>query len=85
MGRPGAGTAYEAARIRFELGETVRNRRAELGITQEELAQRTGLKQPAVARLEAGGTTPTFPVLERVAAALDMRLNVQFEPLRKVS
>jgi ribosome-binding protein aMBF1 (putative translation factor) len=85
MSRPGAGAAYEAARIRFELGEAVRHRREELGLTQTELAARAGLKQPAVARLEAGGTMPTIPMLERVAEALDVRLIVQFQPLREAS
>ncbi|GAA3723741.1 helix-turn-helix domain-containing protein [Salinactinospora qingdaonensis] len=85
MSRPGAGAAYEAARLRFELGEAVRNQREELGITQQELARRSGLKQPAVARLEAGGTMPTIPVLERVAVALGMRLNVWLEQVRQAS
>ncbi|RAY16215.1 XRE family transcriptional regulator [Actinomadura craniellae] len=82
MGRPGAGAAYEAARIRFELGEAVRLRREELGLTQAQLAERAGLKQPAVARFEAGGTMPTIPMLERLAEALEMRLSVRFQPLR---
>jgi ribosome-binding protein aMBF1 (putative translation factor) len=43
MSRPGAGAAYDAARIRFELGEAVRLRREQLGLTQAELAERTGL------------------------------------------
>ncbi|WP_106402174.1 XRE family transcriptional regulator [Actinocorallia populi] len=33
MGRPGAGASYEAARIRFELGEAVRLRCEEPGLT----------------------------------------------------
>ncbi|MDP9847432.1 helix-turn-helix domain-containing protein [Streptosporangium lutulentum] len=85
MSRPGAGAAYEATRIRFELGEAVRLRREELGLTQAELADRSGLKQPAVARFEAGGTMPTLPMLERLAGALEVRLSVQFEPLREAS
>ncbi|MGC5055036.1 helix-turn-helix domain-containing protein [Micromonospora sp. DT48] len=34
--------------------------------------------QSAVARLEAGGTVPTLTVLERLARALDRRLDVRF-------
>ncbi|WP_187414226.1 helix-turn-helix domain-containing protein [Nonomuraea sp. PA05] len=83
MNRPGAGAAYEAAKIRFELGEAVRLRREQLGLTQAELAERTGLQQPAVARFEAGGTMPSIPMLERLAEALEMRLNVEFQPLRE--
>jgi HTH-type transcriptional regulator/antitoxin HipB len=40
MGRPGAGAAYEAARIRYELGRVVRERREVLGLTQAQLAER---------------------------------------------
>ncbi len=85
MSAPGAGAAYEAAQIRFELGEAVRHRREELGLTQAELAERAGLQQPAVARFEAGGTMPTIPMLERLAGALRLRLNVEFLPLREAS
>jgi HTH-type transcriptional regulator/antitoxin HipB len=85
MRAPGAGVAYEAARVRFELGEAVRHRREELGITQAELAERAGLQQPAIARFETGGTMPTIPMLERLADALFLRLNVEFLPLREAS
>jgi len=74
---PEAAAAYEAARIRYELGRKVRERREELGITQTRLAELTGLKQPAVARFEAGGTMPTIPMLERLAGALGMELTVE--------
>ncbi|WP_327244938.1 helix-turn-helix domain-containing protein [Streptomyces sp. NBC_01320] len=50
-------------------------------MTQAQLAQAAGLRQPAVARFEAGGTMPTLPLLERLAGALGLRLQVGFEPL----
>ncbi|MFD4141952.1 helix-turn-helix transcriptional regulator [Streptomyces sp. NPDC058572] len=82
---PDAREAYEAARIRYELGREVRERREALGMTQDRLARAAGLKQPAVARLEAGSTMPTLPLLERIAAALGTRLSVAFEPLDRAS
>ncbi|MEU8922674.1 helix-turn-helix transcriptional regulator [Kitasatospora sp. NPDC048545] len=85
LNRPGAGAAYEAARIRFELGEAVRLRREALGMTQAQLAAATGTQQPAVARFEAGGTMPTIMILERYAEALGMRLTVELEPLEQAS
>ncbi|MCZ7459631.1 helix-turn-helix domain-containing protein [Streptomyces sp. WMMC940] len=78
---PGARAAYEATRFRFELGRAVRERREALGMSQAQLAQAAGLQQPAVARFEAGGTMPTLPMLDRLAIALGMRLQVGFEPL----
>ncbi|MFC0862560.1 hypothetical protein ACFHYQ_09660 [Sphaerimonospora cavernae] len=48
MSRPGAGAVYEAARIRFELGEAVRRRREELGLTQAKHADGRSLPSSAV-------------------------------------
>jgi HTH-type transcriptional regulator/antitoxin HipB len=72
--------AYTAARLRYELGKVVRERREELGWTQTELGRRSGMRQPAIARFEAGGTVPTIPLLERLAEALGLRLVVQMAP-----
>ncbi|MFG2058608.1 helix-turn-helix domain-containing protein [Micromonospora sp. NPDC048930] len=80
MAEPGADEAYAAARIAFELGQTVRELRKHNGWSQTQLARAAGMTQSAVARFEAGGTVPTLVVLERLARALDMRLDVRFSP-----
>jgi HTH-type transcriptional regulator/antitoxin HipB len=59
----------------------VRTRREELGWSQAELAEHAGMRQPAIARFEAGGTTPTLPVLERIAVALGLCLSVELKAL----
>jgi ribosome-binding protein aMBF1 (putative translation factor) len=73
----GAAEAYDAARLAFELGAAVRARREALGWSQAQLAGGAGMTQSAVARFEAGGTVPTIPVLQRIAAALGTELIVQ--------
>ena len=78
--RPAAAEAYEQARLRFQLAEAVRSRREELGWSQRQLADRAGMTQPGVARFEAGGTTPTIPVLERLAGALGLQLTIALGP-----
>ncbi|WP_422738485.1 helix-turn-helix domain-containing protein [Micromonospora sp. WMMD729] len=78
MAEPGAGEAYEATRIAFELGQEVRHLRKGQGWSQSQLARAAGMTQSAVARFEAGGTVPTLPVLERLARALDRRLDIKF-------
>src|SRR2546430_41628 len=50
--------------------------RKRAGLTQAKLARRAGLSQPAVARLEDPDYNPTLDMLERVAAALGTRLEV---------
>ncbi|WP_227995977.1 helix-turn-helix domain-containing protein [Glycomyces albidus] len=58
----------------------VYQRRHELGLSQVELADRAGMTQPQLSRLEGGGVTPTIPLLERLAAALDVDLVIDFAP-----
>jgi transcriptional regulator with XRE-family HTH domain len=62
------------------IGRAVRDRRRVLGLSQTELAQRAGMSQPALSRLEAGGVIPTIPLLERITAALDADLIVEISP-----
>ncbi|WP_433216805.1 helix-turn-helix domain-containing protein [Microtetraspora malaysiensis] len=80
MAEPGAAEAYEAARLAFELGRTVRQMREARGWSQSALARAAEMTQSAVARFEAGGTVPTLPVLERLARALNADLQVRITP-----
>jgi len=68
---------YQEAKAAFELAERVREARERLGITQAELASRISSTQPAIARLEGGGSTPSFETLRRIAAALGLELVVE--------
>jgi ribosome-binding protein aMBF1 (putative translation factor) len=74
--------AYREAREAFELAERVREARERIGITQAELATRISSTQPAIARLEAGGSTPSFDTLRRIAAALGLELVVELRARR---
>jgi len=78
--RPEVPTAYDQTRLRYELAEAIRARREELGWSQRQLAERAGMTQPGVARFEAGGTTPTLPLLERLASALGLTVTISLAP-----
>jgi ribosome-binding protein aMBF1 (putative translation factor) len=80
LGVDRAHPAYDAARLAFELGTEVRALREKRGWSQTQLAERAGMTQSAMARFEAGGTVPTLPILERIAAALEMRLSIELTP-----
>ena len=73
---------YRQAKEAFELAERVRQAREHLGITQADLASRIGSTQPAIARLEAGGSIPSFNTLRRIAAALGLELVVELRARR---
>lgn len=48
--------------------------RMEQGITQAQLAERSGLKQSAIARIERGKVNPTLDTVLKLAAALNRDL-----------
>ena len=52
--------------------------RKEKGLTQQDIADRSGIARSNISRLEKGGTTPSLEVLDRIAKALNMELKVQF-------
>lgn len=53
-----------------ELGERIRERRRELGLTQESLAERAGVSTETVGRLEQAVGAPTLDTVYKVAKAL---------------
>lgn len=67
---------YVDARLAGDLGQAVYDRRIELGLSRTELAERAGMTQPQVSRMEGGDTVPTLPLLRRLAKALDGTLNL---------
>jgi HTH-type transcriptional regulator / antitoxin HipB len=71
---------YERARTSIMVGSAVRAARRRAGVSQVELAHRTGTSQPSIARLEKGQVSPTVITLDRIARALDTDLVIDFEP-----
>ena len=52
------------------VGKRVKECREQKSLTQSELAERSGLRQPQISRLEAGVHSPSFKTLEKIANAL---------------
>lgn len=74
----------EYAKIR-ELRKTnpiaahLRERRFELGLTQQEVAAAASTSHSAISRLESGSHTPSLATLQKIAAVLDEELLVCFQ------
>jgi DNA-binding XRE family transcriptional regulator len=62
------------------IADQVAQRRAELGLSQRELAELVGTTQSAIARLERGGRPPRIDTLLNIADALDCDLRVDLVP-----
>lgn len=48
----------------------LRELRAEAGLSQKALSERSGVPQPTISAYEQGGITPTWPAVVRLADAL---------------
>lgn len=53
-----------------KLGARLRELRVSAGLTQAEVARRTGIHRPNIARVEAGRHTPSLETLSRLASAI---------------
>ncbi|MFR0358473.1 helix-turn-helix domain-containing protein [Streptomyces sediminimaris] len=71
---------YEEAELAHDLGQLVYDRCTALGLSQTELAEPCGMKQPQISRIEGGGTVPTIPLLRCLAHALDADLTIELTP-----
>lgn len=60
------------------VGLEVKARREVAGLSQRQLAEIVGIRQPNIARLEAGDVLPTLGTLDRIADALGLTLEVGF-------
>lgn len=59
------------------LGEIIKIRRKELGITQPHLAELAGVSKNTIYKFERGEGNPTLEVLEKLAAVVGMELNLE--------
>jgi transcriptional regulator with XRE-family HTH domain len=64
----------------MDIGRFIGHLRALAGLSQRELARRAGTSQPAIARLEQGGASPTVDTLDRLARAAGFELRLELEP-----
>jgi ribosome-binding protein aMBF1 (putative translation factor) len=71
---------YDALGEEFALASALIGARAHAGLTQEELAERMGTSQSAIARLESGRSRPSTTTLAKLAAATGTKLRVSFVP-----
>jgi len=60
----------------MKVNSLVRTARRRKGLTQRELADRTGISQPMIASIERGLQDPRYSTLKRILAAVDQELNV---------
>jgi len=81
MSDPEFATAYRTYEPEFQVAREPIRLRLQLGLSQEELAQRAGAGRPNISRRERAPINPSLRFLGRVAAALGAQVGVRFRPL----
>lgn len=66
----------------LEPGYQIARLRIARGLTQTQLARMVGTKQPSIARLEKGESSPDLAFLKRLANALGARIEVNVVPMK---
>jgi len=69
---------YEALAEEFALIAAMLDARQKAGLTQAQVAERMGVTQPVVAKIEGGRSNVSFGTLKRYAAATGCKVKVEF-------
>jgi DNA-binding XRE family transcriptional regulator len=84
---PGVSSSYgpnpaqevSGANLHHSIVRLLKERREELDLSRRELARRVGINHSLISRMETGQQRVSLKTLERIAAALDMRLHIRLE------
>lgn len=72
--------SYEELQPELNIIRAMIDARTSRNLTQKELAERTGIAQTEISKLENGTRNPSVRLLQRLADGMDMVLNISFAP-----
>lgn len=75
---------YEAIQPEMAVIRALVDARISQNLTQKQLAERTGINQADISKLENGTRNPSLNLLKRLADGLDMVLKIEFVPKQKM-
>lgn len=58
-----------------QMGIRARKRRQEIGLTQKDIAEASGVSRPFISEFESGGRIPSVSVLNQIAEKLGVTLD----------
>lgn len=84
MKNPDFAKAYEEVQPEMNVIRAIIDARISQNMTQKELAEKTGIAQTEISRLENGTRNPSIRLLQRLADGMGMVLNVSFSPKKRI-
>ena len=73
---------YEAIQPEMDVIRAIVDARISQNMTQKELAERTGINQADISKLENGTRNPSLKLLKRLAHGMGMQLKIEFVPMQ---
>ena len=75
---------YEKIQPEMDIIRAIVDARVSNNLTQKELADRTGINQADISKLENGTRNPSLRLLQRLADGMDMVLKIEFIAKSKI-
>lgn len=72
--------AYEEVQPELAVMRAIADARVKQNLTQKQVAERTGIAQTEISKLENGTRNPTIKLLQRLADGLGYALRIEFVP-----
>jgi DNA-binding XRE family transcriptional regulator len=79
MQTPEIKAEYDALAPEYEIKKQLIEARIAGNLTQKELAERIGVKQSNISRLESGSYNPSVEFLQKIAKGLGKELRIEFK------
>lgn len=74
---------YEELQPELDIIRAIADARISQNLTQRELAERTGINQADICKLENGNRNPSLNLLKRLADGMGMTLKLEFIPKKQ--
>ena len=81
---PAVKAEYDALEPEFAIIQAMIDARKSSGLTQKQLAERTGIAQADISKLESGNANPSLKTLQRLAAGMGMKIKIEFQPMAQI-
>ena len=75
---------YDNLQPEFDVIRAIVDARVSQNLTQKQLAERSGINQADISKLENGTRNPSINLLKRLADGMDMALKIEFIPKQKI-
>ena len=78
LSNPETKREYDAMEPEFQLILALLELRNEQNLSQQELADRTGINRSDISKIEHGNANPSLKTMKRLAAAMGKRVQISF-------